>query len=47
MLNRLTSNPRPDLTVYIMKKGRRQKISPLKDLRDINRILKKVGEKEN
>ena len=46
-LNWLAANKRPDLAVNIMDLARRQKKAVLKDLRDVNRILKKVEEKDN
>ena len=45
-LSWLAANTRPDLAVYVMDLARRQK-AVLKDLRDVNRILKKVEEKDN
>ena len=41
-LNWLASNTRPDLAVYVMNIGRRQKKAALRDFRDLNRIIKKV-----
>ena len=35
------------LAVYVMNLARRQKKAALKNLRDVNRILKKVEEKDN
>ena len=46
-LSWLANNTRPDLAVYVMNLARRQKGAALKDLRDVNRVLKKVEEKEN
>ena len=46
-LSWLANNTRPDLAVYVMTLARKQKGATLKDLRDINRVLKKVEEKEN
>ena len=37
----------PDIAEYVMNSARRQKKGSLKDLSDINRILKKVKEREN
>ena len=45
--NWLPSNTRPDLLLYVMNIARRQKKAGLKDLRDANRILKKIEEKDN
>ena len=36
-----------DLAIYVMESVRQQKNTTLKDLRNINRILEKVAEKEN
>ena len=38
---------RPDLVIYILNSARKQKNAALKDLRDINRIVEKISEKEN
>jgi hypothetical protein len=46
-INWLAANTRPDLSIYALDLAKRQKNATLKDLRDINRILKKVQEKEN
>ena len=46
-LSWLASNTRPDLAVYVMNLARRQKGAALKDLKDMNRVLEKVEEKEN
>ena len=46
-LNWLASNTRPDLSVYAMDLARRQKKAVLRDLRDVNRVLKKVEERES
>ena len=46
-LSWLASNTRPDLAVYVMNLARKQKGTEVKDLRDIDRVLKKVKEKEN
>ena len=42
----MASNTRPHLSVYAMESARKQK-AMLNDLRNINRILDKVAEKEN
>ena len=46
-LNWLASYTRPDLSVYVMNFVRQQKKATLKNLRKINRIIKKVTKKEN
>ena len=46
-MNWLASNTRLDIAVYVMNGARNQKKATLKDLRDKNRILVKVHEKEN
>ena len=46
-LNWLAANTRPDLAIYAMELEKRQKKATIKDLRDINRVLKKVREKES
>ena len=38
---------RLDLTVYVKESARRQKNATLKDLRNMNRIFEKFGEREN
>ena len=43
----LASNTRPDLAIHVLNSARKQKNSVLKDLRDINRIVEKIGEKES
>ena len=46
-LNWLASNTRPDIAIYALDLAKKQKNATLKDLRDINRIVKKVQEKES
>ena len=46
-LNWLAANTRPDLAIYALDLAKKQKQASLKDLRSINRILKKVREKES
>ena len=46
-LNWLVANTRPDIAVSVLELAKNQKKVTLKDLRNVNRILKKVGEKEN
>ena len=46
-LNWLATNTRPDLSIYALNLAKKQKNATLKELRNINRILKKVLEKEN
>ena len=46
-LSWLASNTRPDLAIHVLNSARKQKNIVLKDLRDINRIVDKIGEKEN
>lgn len=43
----MTSNTRPDLAVYVSNSAKNQKNAALKDLRDINRIVEKIDEKES
>ena len=43
----LVSITRLNLVIYVMESARRQKNAMLKDLRNINRILEKVREREN
>ena len=45
-LNLLAANTRPDLSIYALDLAKKQKVATLKDLRSINRILKKVQENE-
>merc|ERR1712041_7986 len=45
-LSWLASNTRPDLS-KVLNSARKQKNAVLKDLRDINRIIDKIGEKES
>ena len=46
-LNWLAANTRPDLAIYVLELAKRQKKAMIKDLREINRVLKKVREKES
>ena len=46
-LNWLAANTRPDLAIYALELAKKQKKATLKDLRNANRVLKKVSEKEN
>merc|ERR1712074_471854 len=46
-LSWLATNARPDLSIYALNLAKKQKKVVLKDLRDVNRILKKVREKNN
>ena len=46
-LNWLVANTRPDLSIYTLELAKRQKKAVVKDLREINRVLKKVREKES
>ena len=45
-LNWLAMNTRPDLAIHVLELAKKQKNAVLKDLRSVNRILKKVQEKE-
>ena len=46
-MNWLAANTRPDLAIYMLELAKRQKKATIKDLREINRVLKKVREKES
>ena len=46
-LNWLAANTRPDIAVSVLELAKNQKKATLKDLRNVNRILKKVYEKDN
>merc|ERR1712074_160484 len=46
-LSWLATNARPDLSIYALNLAKKQKQATLKDLRDVNRILMKVREKES
>ena len=46
-LNWLASNTRPDIAIYALDLAKKQKNVTLKDVRDINRIVKNVQEKES
>ena len=43
----LEANTRPDLVIYALELAKRQKKAVIKDLREVNRVLKKVREKES
>ena len=46
-INWLAANTRPDLSIYALDMAKRQKKAVIKDLREVNRVLKKVREKES
>ena len=46
-LSWLASNTRPDLAIHVLNSARKQKNAALKDLRDINMIVEKIGDKES
>ena len=46
-LNWLAANTRPDIAIYVLELAKKQKKATLKDLREVNRVLKKVHEKES
>ena len=46
-INWLAANVRPDLAIDSLELAKKQKKATLKDLRSINRIIKKVYEKDN
>ena len=46
-LNWLAANTWPYLSIYALELAKRQKKAVVKDLREINRVLKKVREKES
>ena len=46
-LNWLAANTRPDLAIYALELAKRQKKAVIKDLREVNRVLKKVRENES
>ena len=46
-LNWLVANTRPDLAIYALDLAKRQKKAVIKDLREVNRVLKKVRDKES
>ena len=43
----MASDTRPDIAIHTLNMAKNQKRAMLKDLRDVNRILKKVHEKES
>ena len=46
-MNWLAANTKADLAIYALELAKRQKKAAIKDLREINRVLKKVREKES
>ena len=46
-LSWLASNTRLDLAIYVLNSARKQKNAALKDLRYINKIVEKIGDKES
>lgn len=46
-LNWLAASTRSDLAIYVLELPKRQKKATIKDLKEINRLLKKVREKES
>ena len=46
-LNWLAANTRSDIAIYALDLAKKQKRVSLKDLRDVNRVLTKVREKES
>ena len=44
--NWLAANTRPDLAIYALELAKRQKKAVIKDLREVNRVLKRVREKK-
>ena len=46
-MNWLAANTRPDLAIYALELVKRQKKAVIKDLIEMNRVLKKVREKES
>ena len=46
-LNWLAANTRPDLAIYALELAKKQKKATVKDLREINKVLKKVREKDS
>ena len=45
-LHWLLANTRPDLSIYALELAKRQKKAVIKDLREINRVLKKVKKRK-
>ena len=43
----LAANTRPDVAIYTLELAKRQKKAVIKDLREVNRVLKKVRDKES
>ena len=46
-LNWLATNTRPDIAIYALDLAKKQKNATLKDLRNINRVIKKVHAKDS
>ena len=46
-LNWLATNTRPDIAIHALELAKKQKKATLKDLKEVNNILKKVHEKES
>ena len=42
----MAKNTRPDIAIHALNLAKNQKRAKLRDIRDVNRILKKVHEKE-
>ena len=45
-INWLAANTRLDITIYALELAKKQKNATLKDLREVNKILKKIHEKK-
>ena len=43
----MAANTRPDLAIYLLELAKRQKKATMQGLRDVNRVLKKVKDKES
>ena len=43
----MAANTRPDHAIYALELAKRQKKATIKDVREVNRVLKKVREKES
>ena len=46
-LNWLAANTRPDIAVSVLELAKNQKKATLQDLRNMNKVIKKVSEKDN
>ena len=46
-LNWLSTNTRPDIAIHALELAKKQRKAMLKDLKEINDILKKIHEKES